>query len=122
LEAIARASCADLRRGLFVSSGELPLLADSQSVSQGGRHIELFNRLLNSVFFIGSLNRAEMFGAAADDIDTPVSHSHINAHKKRAIVTIIVAKTIAKIASKRMARLIAIPCRLGSAASAVLSS
>jgi hypothetical protein len=43
-------------------------------------------------------------------------HSHINAHKKRAIVTIIVAKTIAKIASKRMARLIAKPCRSISAA------
>ena len=39
--------------GLFVSSGDLPLLADGQSVLQGGRHLEAFNRLLNSVFFIG---------------------------------------------------------------------
>ena len=72
--------------GLFVSSG-LPLLADSQSILQGGRHFESFNRLLNSVLLIGCLNNSEMFSPSADYIDAPAGHSHINAHKKRAIVT-----------------------------------
>ena len=64
--------------GLFVSSG-LPLLADSQSILQGGRHFELFNRLLNSVLLIGCLNNSEMFSPSADYIDAPAGHSHINA-------------------------------------------
>jgi opacity protein-like surface antigen len=38
-----------------------------------------------------------------DDVDSPAGH-HIIANKNRAIVTIIIAKTIAKSASKRMAR------------------
>ena len=59
--------------GLFVSSG-LPLLADSQSILQGVRHFESFNRLLNSVFLIGCLNRSEMFSSSADYIDTPSGH------------------------------------------------
>ena len=60
--------------GLFVSSGDLPLLADSQSILQGGRHFESFNRLLNSVFLIGCLNRSEMFSPSADYIDAPAGH------------------------------------------------
>ena len=62
--------------GLFVSSGGLPLLADSQSILQGVRHFESFNRLLNSVFLIGCLNRSEMFSPSADYIDAP-------AHRQR---------------------------------------
>ena len=58
---------------LFVSSG-LPLFADDQSVPQGGWHLESSNRQLNSVLFIGCLNRAEMFGAPTDYIDTPAGH------------------------------------------------
>jgi hypothetical protein len=64
--------------GLFVSSG-LPLLADSQSILQGGRHFESFNRLLNSVLLIGCLNNSEMFSPSAYYIDAPAGHSHINA-------------------------------------------
>jgi hypothetical protein len=35
-----------------------------------------------------------MFSPSADYIDAPAGHSHINAHKKRAIVTINAAKTM----------------------------
>jgi hypothetical protein len=75
------------------------------------------------ILFFPSVRLAlsEMFSATVKYIDTPARHCHINAHKKRAIVTIIVAKTIAKIASKRMAGLIAKPC-LSSAVSVALSS
>jgi hypothetical protein len=47
-----------------------------------------------------------MFSATAKYIDTPARHSHIIAHKKRAIVTITIEKTMAKIASPRMVRFI----------------
>jgi hypothetical protein len=47
---------------------------------------------------------------------------HIIAHKKRAIVTITIEKTTAKIASPRMARFIATASQSGLAQLAALSS
>jgi hypothetical protein len=63
-----------------------------------------------------------MFGALADDIDAPAGHSYNIAHKKRATVTITIAKTIANIASPKMVRLTATPSRSGHRLAAALSN
>jgi hypothetical protein len=95
------------RASLFV----LAQLLDGNPVLPLWRNIKFPSRYLFGFLCIGSLNRSEMFGALADDIDAPAGHHII------ASVTIAIAKTIAKSASQRMARrnrLIATSCRHGT--------
>ena len=68
----ARRSCSLGHRKALVLT--LAHLLDGNPVLQFGRNIKLPSRYLFGFLCIGSLNRAETFGAMTNYIDTPASH------------------------------------------------
>jgi hypothetical protein len=69
-----------------MSKGEVLVLAlaqllDNDPVLPFGRNIKFLSRYLYGFLFVGSLNRAETFGAMPEDIDTHVAYAPMTRRK-----------------------------------------
>ena|SRR6478672_4327460 len=73
LDRVTTRSNAAIRVEIWFLIFALDLLYNN-SVLTLGRDIKFLSRYLCGFLFIGSLNRAETFGAMPEDIDTPTSH------------------------------------------------